>query len=192
MYAIPIKNHFVRIESPTFEFAKFDRFLIKVLVCAIAFDIIAWGFFLRFHFFSGTPLPAIETVQAMSSDARAEQFAEQIRNTGRNATYAGPVTRKSLTGKGSIITMEKDNLLVFMYNDQITAQKEAATLAEKYLEYPAMDNWGENVHLYADPDTAVFYMGDDENILDSLNKVDGLSRLTPVFPFISTNVSSEN
>ncbi|MCX6713244.1 MAG: hypothetical protein NTY66_03505 [Candidatus Vogelbacteria bacterium] len=117
--------------------------------------------------------------QAAESDAKigpaTERFIQELKTIGFESSPWKKITRTSFSVPGVIITLDKDNIQVFEYPDSETARKEVSLLAEKYTSRAYSSHWGGSSHLYVKDTLAIFYLGNDKNVLKALVKNAGLS-----------------
>jgi len=113
----------------------------------------------------------------MTESSGLEQLIQKFQNNDLNPTLAEPVTRPHLSGSGETIIVNGDSLQVFQYSATGTALEEASALVQRYADGTKSTLWKKEIHIYANDNMVVFYLGTNKNILNSLDQSTELSSL---------------
>ncbi len=108
-----------------------------------------------------------------------DQLIQNLKSTGLNPVVQQDVKSRYFSVEGKLVTLEDDNLQVFEYGDSVTASKEAETLKQRYEDSSRTKRAKEKYHLYTNENVAIFYIGNNTKIIDSLNQAPGVAVVEP-------------
>lgn len=109
------------------------------------------------------------------SGVATEIFIQNLKSDNLDLKVVSKVKREQFTVDGRMVTVNADNFQVFEYPNSETATKEASVIAQKYISSSRSEVWKKNMHVYASDKIVVFYMGNEETIIKSLDKNAGIS-----------------
>lgn len=107
--------------------------------------------------------------EGISVGRDTQKLIARIEETGLYPMPIRDVTRDFFSVTGKIIALDKDNVSVFKYKDSATALPEVSTFQKS--AGTRAGSWKKGVHLYAQDNLIVFYMGDRQSIMHSLNSI---------------------
>lgn len=164
----PLKALITVLNTPeTFRLAK------RILLGAIVADIIILP--LLFFRLSAT----LKIAPAIASTTNTGQvivgpattlFMQQLRDNNFVPIVFKKITRRPLSGDGSLITMNGDNIQVFEYKNHDSAMNDASLLADKYAKGSQKLVWKKNMHVYVNDKLVVFYLGKQDRITTTLDQ----------------------
>lgn len=153
-----------------------DRPIFRIMMWLLAMDmiIVPLVFIKLFHSTYTTSFHRSISV-AMNNENKigsaTSQFIKRLSNSDMVPRAVKNITHKTLTVKGNLITLGNDNIQIFEYGDASSAQLEAAALSKRYMSSSRSLAWKKDMHIYVDSTLVIFYMGNRENVLDSLNHI---------------------
>ncbi len=179
MSTVTLKNSSLHALISSLRFSKLERITLWVILWTCVVDSILFVYFIGLIFFFNVTSYA----QAVAPDTKVgpvtERFILELKKSGLDAIPLQRITRTPFSVRGNVITIQGDNIQVFEYPSHDSALKEASVFAEKYVDRTKLSRWKNSVHLYAKDTLAIFYMGNDKNILDILDKSAEVSLIEP-------------
>ena len=117
----------------------------------------------------------------VSSSPGTEKFVQELKTAGFSPVIVKKIRRfPRLAVEGRLVAFNGDNFQVFEYPDHESAMRDASPLAVRYTSSSRSAAWKGNIHLYVDNTLLIFYMGNSNSIVDSLNKSADLSLMQPL------------
>lgn len=105
-----------------------------------------------------------------NTSVHTNKLLTDLRNLGGHPVIVSSVTRDFFTGKGTLVTLNKDNFSVFEYTDEATALAEIETFRKSA---HTTRQWKRKVHLYTTGNLIVFYMGIQKPVIQALHEAVG-------------------
>jgi hypothetical protein len=133
-----------------------------------------------------SPVTAQTQVGDVSLTGSISSFMARMENTGLNATVLKSIKRSAFAVTGQMISINGDNVQVFEYPDRETATRAASSLMVKYAASSRSREWKRDMHVYAEDDLVIFYMGNDEAIISAIQP----SSLPSTLSTLSTSLKS--
>jgi len=183
MLTMTLKNRVWR-ESKSFSdlFSKKRKLVIQAISCVFLLEIIWFLFLIKYMVFSDTnqyvsaaTALAATTHTDLKLGLATEQFVNELKGVGLKPILDQKIQRMPFSVKGSLISLNRDNIQVFEYSDHGTASKEGAIFSQKYTKDSTKNKWNNIIHLYVRDKIVIFYMGKDINILKILSKNEELN-----------------
>ena len=144
-----------------------------VLTSVIIADGLFFAYFIFFLFFSNIVLADTPVSISDTNNPAISQLISEFNKSNLNPVLAQTVIRKHLSGVGHTITLNNDSVQIFQYTDNDTAINEATLMMQKYADSTRSTRWKKDIHMYANSNTVIFYLGKNINILNSLDSNTG-------------------
>lgn len=184
MLHIVLKNRYISKNSIFSQFTRNESIIVQIMMGVFLLEIIVCIFLIRMWFSSDTNLFAM-TVQAYNSPGlETQQLMSELHDVHLNPVLNQKIKRTpfstQFTPQGALITLDRDNIQVFEYQDSESAQLQMNLLLENYNEIMMSKTSVKKMHLYIRNSLIIFYLGNNDNILTALGTTKGLvERLSP-------------
>lgn len=119
----------------------------------------------------GNASESFQNIPKVKVGPKTNALILDLENIGLDPISVSNITRDFFSAEGKMITLDGDNIQVFEYADSLAATGELF-LFQKSAQ-TRRGSWKKNVHLYANVNLIIFYMGERKNIIDSLNSIFG-------------------
>jgi len=163
-----------------------NRILVRVMLCAVAFDlmIIPVTVAKTFLFIRSTPASFSANLSASANPSievgpATEDFVRQLAIGTSTPKIVQKIRRGAFTVTGVMVTLNNDNIQVFEYPDHEIALKESTLLAQKYLTGGKTSPRDLDKRIYLNGTLVTFYSGRSNSIISSLDTNAGLSLTQP-------------
>ena len=154
-----------------------DNFKLNIAFVLIAiFTMISFFYFFKFVF-DMSPFQIFSVYASGINNSKivvgqaTKNIIGKIKITGFNPVVVANVKRNFFSSPGQIMTLGGDNIEVFEYSDNGTALADIS-LFKKSSE-TRIGSWKKNINLYESENLIVFYMGQNNKIINLLNDVLG-------------------
>ena len=149
-----------------------------VLTSVIIADGLFCAYFIFFLFFSNIVLADAPVSISDTNNPAISQLISEFNKSNLNPVLTQTVIRKHLSGVGHTIILDKNSVQIFQYTDTDTAINEATFLMQRYADSTRSTRWKKDIHIYANSDTIIFYLGENIRILNSLNSNSDFKEVT--------------
>ncbi len=165
MLTLPLKQNTIPTFMPSLEFSSKEKKVLKGMLYLFLVDFIVFVFILRM---------IVMPTQAVSAEEilPAPTIMNELTEAGMEPKMAALVKRPSFSGSGSVLSVGADTMEVFEYEDSDLIQKEAVSFVRRNSAIKT-NPWRDLMHVYIKDKSVIYYMGNNQSVLDKLNEMAG-------------------
>ena len=171
-----------------------ERIWVKIALWILAIDIFIFAaVILKIFYFQPTVQLAFASTIHISNEPAAiasdtvgpatNSLIDQLKMGGLSVTNVQLFKKSPFSGSGHMAVINGsnvgDNIQIFEYPDHDSAMKDASPLAARYMNSSRSSAWKQNMHLYVNSTLAIFYMGNQTDIVNSLDNSAVISLMEP-------------
>ena len=162
-----------------------NRILVRVMLCAVAFDlmIIPVTVAKTFLFIRSTPASFSANLSASANPSievgpATEDFVRQLAIGTSTPKIVQKIRRGAFTVTGVMVTLNNDNIQVFEYKDSNLAMNDVHNFFDRIAVSKRSLAWKNNMHVYLKDKLVVLYLGQNTTMIDLLNQNVGLTLMS--------------
>ena len=119
-------------------------------------------------------VPPTVVIEPERQSNGSEVWLDALRAAGAAVEASGEVTQPFFSANGQVVSINGNEVQLFVYDDEATAKSEAGQVSpEGTAVGPNIMMWMATPHFYRSASTIALYIGDDETTLALLEKVFG-------------------
>lgn len=186
---LTVKNHYSHVRAGIHNLSKRDKIIIKIILFFLLLELIGCLFVFRKLIFVDVRSHALLMENHKRPGPETEKFMNELKSNGLKPALSQKIKRAPFSGEGVLIAAKGDSMEVFEYSDHQSAVIEEEKIAEKYQTSKVRNIWKDRIHLYIKDRILVFYMGTEEDILNSLGRAEEISLFnkSPAITISSSN-----